>query len=339
METGTKGPDGEVLVEFCEEAPRLTIDVLGKVAFGFAFGQSCGGTAQKDSVAEAFHIVLTRMAPVARNPFRGFYKFFPMRLTQEYEHALTVLNKATNEMIDRRLASGTLGDDLIARLLAAEGDGQGDDAPLDRDLVVDNLKTILFAGHDTTASALCWCFHLLGSRPEIQELLVQELRSLDTGMPTVEQLEALPYLDAVIRETLRLYPSAGFTKAPVEDLDLLGHQLPKDIEVFFFPYFTHRDEKLFKNATCFEPQRWLEEPLKGSSPERAGWLPFSLGARNCVGQRMALLELKATVHALLVRYKFALPKDRSGTPDVVLFFTLEPNFVPIELRPRCMVAG
>merc|ERR1712032_546379 len=102
-----------------------------------------------------------------------------------------------------------------------------------------------------------------------------------------------------------VYPSAGFTKSPLQDVDLCGYRLPRDIEIFFFPFFTHRDERLFPDAGSFNPQRWLIEPLKSSSPERAGWMPFSLGARNCVGSRMALLELKAAVHALVSRYKFS----------------------------------
>lgn len=330
-EANYKGSDGAISVDFCNEAPRLTIDVLGKVAFGFDFGQSRGADAQKGDIADAFHTVLTRMAKVARNPLRGCSKFLPMKWTHEYERALAVLNKATQQMIDRRLVADDLGDDLIGHLLKASN---SDEAPLGRDLVAHNLKTFLFAGHDTTASALCWCVHLLGAHPEVQDQLAQELVPLGTGIPTVEQLESLPFLDAVIRETLRLYPSAGFTKAPEQDLDLCGHSLPKGIEVFFFPYLTHRDEHLFTNANSFEPQRWFQEPLKGSSPERAGWIPFSLGARNCVGSRMALLELKAAVHVLLAHYKLTLPGDQASTPSIVLFFTLEPNFVPMELRLR-----
>lgn len=323
--------DGRILIEFCDETPRLTIDVLGKVAFGVDFGQSRGGDEQKSDLAVAFHVVLTRMAKTSRNPLRRFASWMPgMEWTREYERALEVLNAAAHEIVDRRLASGDLGSDLVGSFLRAS---EGDDAPLDRQLVVDNLKTILFAGHDTTASALSWCAHLLTAHPEVQERLASELAQLGTGLPSAERLESLPYLDAVLRETLRLFPSAGFTKAPVEDLELGGFRLPKGVEVFFFPYLTHRDERLFSNAECFEPQRWLGEQAKSSSPESAGWMPFSLGARNCVGSRMALLELKAALHALLIRYEFVAPEEVK-VPDVILFFTLEPNFVPIELRPR-----
>jgi len=254
--------------------------------------------------------------------------------TKEYDQALTVVSKAALDMVEQRLAPGELGNDLVGHLLRGD---DGDEAPMDRNLVVDNLKTFLFAGHDTTASALCWLMHLVAAHPETQERLVQEFMELRDSFPSVEELESLPYLDAVIRETLRLYPSAGFTKSPLQDVELCGHCLPRDMEIFFFPFFTQRDEVLFPNANSFEPERWLSEPLRSSSPERAGWMPFSLGARNCVGSRMALLELKAAVHALLSRYIISLPEDAKNLPKIVLLFTLEPNFVPVELQLRTSI--
>merc|ERR550525_1705707 len=117
---------------------------------------------------------------------------------KEYWHALSVLETAVRKSIDSRMSEGDLGQDLLGQLLQAkEADGErmGDD------LIFDNLKTFLFAGHDTTASSLAWLVYLMATHPVEEAKVLEELRTFPNAYPpSAEALESLPFLDAVVRE-------------------------------------------------------------------------------------------------------------------------------------------
>ena len=230
-----------------------------------------------------------------------------------------------------------------------------------RKLVVDNVKTFLFAGHDTTASALSWSLYLISRDTEagqrgldVRNRILAEATEagfdsltpscLSASSPSIHKLS---FLDDVVKETLRLYPSAGFTrrvppgKAPVT----LGKGttrevcIPTGVEVFVFPYLLHRDEAMWDDAAVFNPDRWRRRPKDDGEEEDGGgkkaepYLPFSLGVRNCVGMRLALTEIKTTLLALLQRYEMEwIPnpeggEDNDGEPRVTLYMTLVPNKV------------
>lgn len=341
--TTTSTGGGVLEADLAIEGNRLTIDVLGKFAFGFDFGATKGGGdgAGGRTLAEEFACVLARMANYGENPLLLLTKFLPTQANNEYRNAIRVVNESVGGAIDsrmeRRRKGEDFGEDLLGQLLKAE---EAEATEVDRTLLLENLRTVLFAGHDTTASALAYFCHLLATHPEEQEAVSKECISLGSGPPDTDSLEALQRLDAAIKETLRLYPSAGFTRSPVEDITIGGHVVPAGTEVFVFPYLTMRDERIFENANSFKPDRWLATVAadggaspKVSSPERMGWCPFSLGARNCVGSRLALLELKAVAHTLLTRFTLSVPEG-AVTPLPVLYMTLVPHHVPIIFKPR-----
>lgn len=339
----TSSGGGVLEADLAIEGNRLTIDVLGKFAFGFDFGATKGGGegVGDRTLAEEFACVLSRMANYGENPLLLFTKFLPTKANNEYRNAIREVNAAVNGAINSRMEQRRkgedFGEDLLGQLLKAE---EVEGTEVDRTLLLENLRTVLFAGHDTTASALAYLCHLLATHPDEQEAVSNECISLGSGPPDTDALEGLPRLDAAIKETLRLYPSAGFTRAPIEDINIGGHGVPAGTEVFVFPYLTMRDERLFENADRFKPDRWMavaaedgSSSPKGSSPERMGWCPFSLGARNCVGSRLALLELKAVAHTLLTRFSLSVPEG-AVTPLPVLYMTLVPHHVPIIFKPR-----
>jgi len=315
-------------IEFYQEAVSLAIDILGRFAFGFDFSHGKEGKSQPLNIA--FQHVLHRMCSFGRNPLSFPFRKLPTKDNRTYWNALNTIEVAVKATIKSRIAQGTTGDDLLGQLLQA---ARRDEAPMDEDLIIENLKTFLFAGHDTTASTLSWAIYLLATHPEEESTLIAELNSaLGTGEPSYEALEALPYLDAVFKETLRLYPPAGFTREPVQDVELGPYTVPKGTEIFIFPYLVHRDERLFQRAAKFEPSRWVREKGK-VAPESTGWMPFSLGARNCIGAQLAKLEIKVALHALLSRYRFELAPQCSK-PAVVLYMTLVPTAITVIPRHR-----
>jgi cytochrome P450 family 135 len=197
--------------------------------------------------------------------------------------------------IAARRAAADGHEDVLALLLAArDEDGRG----LDDESVRDELMTVLAAGHETTANALAWAIERLVRHPEAMARLETELE---------EQPEGGPYLDAVIRETLRVRPVLGDTgrqlAAPVE---LAGWRLPAGVSVAPALALVNLDGSVHSDPEAFRPERWLD----GSPPSRS-WLPFGAGRRSCLGAGFALFEMRVVLRTLLrrLRLRAVRPED------------------------------
>jgi cytochrome P450 len=314
------------VVEFRDDAYQLTLEILGMFAFGFDFGSDNG---KNDTIPlhRAFVTVLEKINEFTRNPLRLLTRKLPFPSNTSYWAGLNAIETAAKAAIDKRIRDGNnCGRDLLDLILhAAKSDGK----KLDSSLIVENLQTLLFAGHDTTASALSWAVYLLATHPDEEKKLVEEFRSLESTNPDFQELSSLPFLDAVVKETLRLYPGAGFVREPLTDVQLGNYDIPKGTDIIVFPYIIHRNEKLFHRPYQFDPSRWLSAQARASAPESMGWLPFSLGLRNCIGAQVAKLELKVALHLLFTRYRFEAADDLHGPPRVALYMTLVPNYMPL----------
>lgn len=177
--------------------------------------------------------------------------------------------------------------------------------------MVDEAVTLLFAGQDTSAATLSWTMHLLSLHPSIQEKLAMEIREKcqhhrwsDDGLFTKDFVTSLPYLDAVVKESMRLYPVAPYiirnltqdTSIPPEDSDNADKStvLPKGSLALVSIYALHRNPKLWHRASDFVPDRWIDLKLKDlDEGQRSGaFMPFAYGPRNCVGQDIARIVVR-----------------------------------------------
>ena len=174
----------------------------------------------------------------------------------------------------------------------------------------DELMTLLFAGHETTATALSWAMYWIHRTPEVRQKLLAELDDLGQD-PDPTQLAKLPYLNAVCSETLRLYPVALATapRAVKEPVELLGYQLEPGTGLYGCIYFTHRREDLYPEPEQFRPERFLERQF---SPYE--FFPFGGGVRRCIGEALALFEIKLVLATVLSRYNLALADRRPERP-------------------------
>ncbi|XP_069487645.1 cytochrome P450 4V2-like [Ambystoma mexicanum] len=165
----------------------------------------------------------------------------------------------------------------------------------------EEVDTFMFEGHDTTAAAMNWALHLLGSHPEAQRNVHKELDDVFGGSDrhvTMDDLKKLNYLGAVIKEALRLFPSVPFfARTIMEDCQLGGYDVPKGVNAIIIPYALHREPKNFPDPEEFQPERFFSENSNGRSPY--AYVPFSAGLRNCIGQRFALMEEKVVLSTLL----------------------------------------
>ncbi|XP_020284912.1 cytochrome P450 4C1-like isoform X2 [Pseudomyrmex gracilis] len=180
-----------------------------------------------------------------------------------------------------------------------------DDTPLTDDEVRSQVDTFMFAGHDTTAVTITWTLFCLSNSSEHQEKVHEELDKVfkDPDAPiTMKELSQLKYLDRVIKESLRLYPSVPIiSRKLVEDLQLGDYVVPKDTIVDIPIVLVHRNPEIWPDPLKFDPDRFLPENSKNRS--QYAYIPFSAGLRNCIGQKFALLELKVVLSSILRKWR------------------------------------
>ncbi|NXF75492.1 CP4V2 protein, partial [Sclerurus mexicanus] len=168
----------------------------------------------------------------------------------------------------------------------------------------EEVDTFMFEGHDTTAAAMNWVLYLLGHHPEVQKKVHRELDEVfdNTERPvTTDDLKQLRYLECVVKEALRLFPSVPmFARTLREDCCISGYQIPKGANVLILTYALHRDPEIFPDPEEFRPERFFPENSKGRHPY--AYVPFSAGPRNCIGQRFAQMEEKTLLALILRRF-------------------------------------
>ena len=207
---------------------------------------------------------------------------------------------------DRRASyaeTGALGDDLLSVLVGHSG--------MDDDLIRDQLLTMLIAGHDTSTALLAWALYLLGKHPDALEQASAEVRAVLTDdPPTLEQLKELPFLDTIVKETLRLYPPIHVgNRRAADDVEVEGYPVPKDNRVMYSIYLSHRDPAHWDDPDDFCPARFDRSQAK-SSPPAFAYLPFGGGPRNCIGAVFAQVEAKAVLGKILHDFDLELLPER-----------------------------
>ncbi|XP_064225665.1 cytochrome P450 4V2 isoform X2 [Aotus nancymaae] len=232
----------------------------------------------------------------------------------EHKKSLKILHTFTNDVIAERAneitADGECRGDgrssahsknkrrAFLDLLLSVTDDEGN--RLSHEDIREEVDTFMFEGHDTTAAAINWSLYLLGSNPEVQKKVDNELDDVfgkSVRPATVEDLKKLRYLECVIKETLRLFPSVPiFARSLSEDCEV-GYRVLKGTEAVIIPYALHRDPRYFPNPEEFQPERFFPENAQGRHPY--AYVPFSAGPRNCIGQKFAMMEEKTILSCIL----------------------------------------
>ncbi|KAL2077679.1 hypothetical protein ACEWY4_027183 [Coilia grayii] len=202
--------------------------------------------------------------------------------------------------------------------------------------VQEEVDTFMFEGHDTTAASMNWALHLIGSHPEVQRRVHQELDEVfgaSDGPVTVEDLKKLRYLDCVIKETLRIFPSVPlFARSLCEDCHINGFKVPKGVNAIIIPYALHRDPRYFPEPEEFHPERFLPENSVGRHPY--AFIPFSAGPRNCIGQRFAMMEEKVVLAWVLRHFEVQACQDREQLRPMGELILRPESGIWIRLRRR-----
>jgi cytochrome P450 len=200
--------------------------------------------------------------------------------------------------------------------------------------LLDEVRTIFLAGHETTALALSYAIYLLAMNPATQETLARELDEVLGGRtPTFADLPRLRYTRNVVMEALRLYPPADVLgREAVADCTIGEVVVPRGMNIFMSVWLMHRDPRYFAEPEQFEPGRWTEQFEK--SLPRFAYFPFGGGPRYCIGQGFAMAE--AILALAVVCQRFAFAADETFKLELWPSITLRPRHgvrVRVTLRP------
>ncbi|KAK9855884.1 hypothetical protein MYU51_001537 [Penicillium brevicompactum] len=285
----------------------MATDVTGALVFSEAFGMT--ETGKKSKYIEELEFV--NKARALRLEVYGLYRalrsctfgyFDPLTRADQY------IEKRTAEIVERASQRELVKANIFAGL---QGEKDSDETMADREVLLESIMLIV-AGSGTTAVTMTFLTWAVMANPQIQTLLEKEVAILREDF-TDSELEALPYLNAVINESLRLYGAAPFGLpriVPKAGFNVCGLQIPGGTTVTTQSFSMHRDGSVWEDPGKFAPERWLD---KKQNP-RAIFAPFGSGSRTCIGLHMAQMELRFAT-ALLFRECAGINLAPSTTPE------------------------
>ncbi|CAG5116005.1 unnamed protein product [Candidula unifasciata] len=243
-----------------------------------------------------------------------------------------VIEKRRGELErDPSLASQKKVKDFLDLLLSArDDDGQGL-SPVE---LRNEVDTFMFAGHDTTASAMTWTLYALAGHPECQERVYEEINQLLGDRQDLEwgDLANLEYTTMCLKEAIRLHgPVPLIERLTSEDLSINGTIIPAGTRVAFYLYVLHNNPHIWDEPHEFRPDRFHPDKQRHMDPFQ--YIPFSAGARNCIGQNFAMNEMKTTIVKVIRKFQLSLdPQNQARRNNVV---TMKPeNGVYLYATPR-----
>ena len=271
---------GARTVDIYEEMTALTFAIVGRTLFSADIADKAG------DVGRALEFMLSFARDYAERLVR-IPIWLPLPGHLKFKRNLRVVDGVIAQLIEaRRDANAPVGDLLDLLLSAADDQGSMSDRQLR-----DEVMTLALAGHETTALAMTYTWHLLTQHTDVLEGLRAEVAVLDGRPPSYADLARLPLSERIIKESLRLYPPAwGIERIALEDDVVCGHAIPKGTLVGIAPFGLHRDPQYWPRPDRFDPNRFRAE--RDSERPRFAYVPFGGGPRVCIGNAFAMMEAR-----------------------------------------------
>ncbi len=311
--------DGEE-VELHHRMMELTLRIVVKTLFNLDIEERIDAIGHAvDEAMEVFH-------KYTHTPWRFVPRAIPTPLSRKFDRSIEFLDEVVYDLIAKRRASNEEGDDLLYRfLIANDEDGNG---MTDKQLR-DEVLTMFLAGHETTALAVTYAWYLLTKNPWAMQRLHEEVDEVLGDRPaTADDVREMPYLNQVIKETMRMYSPAWLIgREALEDLELGPYRVPKGTQVLFPQVVMHYEEQYFPKPHEFRPERW-HDGFEKSLP-RFAYFPFGGGPRVCIGNHFANMEAALMIATMAQR--FGMENRMAGPLKTAPAITLRPS-VPVNVR-------
>lgn len=281
---------------------QLTLRIATKSLFGADIGTSGGNAGQ--IIHDALHLQGKLLLQVLPLDLPGFPLHRYLNLAAQYEVMMQALIAAKQQQDSHQA-------DVLSILIQVRDEASG--SRLSEAELLGHVGVLFVAGHETSANALTWTLFLLSQHPQIMGDVLDELDAcLHGSPPTIEQLQQLPLLERVIKESMRILPPVPWNgRVTAKPTELGGYALPEGTEVLVSIYQTHQMPELYPDPASFNPSRW-----ETSHPTAYEYNPFSAGPRICIGAGFAMMEIKIILAMLLQRYRLQFvprhPIERTG---------------------------
>nr|QZM07473.1 cytochrome P450 monooxygenase CYP4C131 [Lasioderma serricorne] len=323
---------------------RCALDIICETAMGVQMNamDEEGSGKQSDYVDAVYGVSELALKRRDRPWLQSDFSFKLSPTGKEFEKYLSVLHGFTNKVIQERKdqlrkkkalkeemngKASTSAEEVFGRkerlafldlLIEASDSGR----LLSDTEIREEVDTFMFEGHDTTTAGICWTLFLLGNHVDVQDKVAQELHDIfqdDVDRPiTTKDLGEMKYLERVVKESLRLYPSVPFiARKLTKDIECDGLIIPESCSVAIHIYNVHRDPNHFPEPNRFDPDRFLPENTRNRHPY--AYIPFSAGPRNCIGQKFALNEEKTVLANFLRNYEI---KSKQTAEEITLISEL-----------------
>lgn len=262
-----------------------------------------------------------------RLPYKAFWFKISGQIKKHQKLAMET-DVIIGMIIENRIKSNTKQNDLLDMLLETRYEDTGE--AMSTQQLIDEIKILFIAGHETSANAMTFTLHLLGNHPEIQQKVFEELIEIQLQTDdVVEQLQQMTYTNAVINESMRLYPPAWITdRENIEDDELLGYHIKEKTLIGVSFYEIHRNPKYWDKPEDFNPERFLGEQKKESYKY---FYPFGAGPRMCIGLGFAMYEMSLTLSYIVKKYKITSHKKEIQINPLV---TLKPIGAAVTFSKR-----
>ncbi len=240
------------------------------------------------------------------------------------------LGKLIQKIIDHRRENQLNPGDLLDSLMNAT-DKKGNNMS-DKELI-DEVMTMIIAGHETSAGTLNWVWYELAQHPEIDEKACHEADSaVQNDTMSTDDLPKLSFIKQCIDEALRLYPPVWlFSRKAINDDEILGYTVPAGTNIFLSPFFTHRDPTLWEKPNEFYPQHFIDDGTQ--LKHKYAFIPFSAGSRRCIGEYFSYVEMQLHLAILLKRFKLdTLPGQTIEIEPAINLRTKNSIMMQISLR-------
>ncbi|XP_027152521.1 cytochrome P450 CYP749A22-like [Coffea eugenioides] len=309
-------------VEVFEEFRLLTSEVISKTAFGSSYLEG------KNIFEMLMKLTLIVSRNARNNRFPGISHLFKSSDEIESEKLEQGIKNCIERIIQKREQENcneneSSKGDFLEKLLEAN---EGSSKWISIDDMVDECKTVYFAGHETTTSLLTWSILLLAVHKEWQETAREEVIEIFGQMkPNADAIPRLKTINMILEECLRLYPPVPAIMRKVHKKVKLGRlTLPAHTELLISPLALHHEPKIWgEDVHHFKPERFAGGVIKATNNNPVAFLPFGFGPRTCVGLNFAMAEAKIALSMILQHYKFSLSPNYVHSP--VQVFMVRPH--------------
>jgi cytochrome P450 len=291
-------------IDLAVEMNHLTLAVVAATLFGSEVDAEAG------DIAESLTVIIENFNRMLL-PFWKYMRLLPTAKNRRLLEAHRRLDATIYRLISQRRAEGRDHGDLLSMLLAAE-DAENPQKRLTDVEVRDQAMTLLLAGHETTANALAWTWHLLTQNEAVRSTMKAEIDDVlgPDRLPGLEDAARLPYTTAVFSEAMRIFPPVWVVgRRALEDVTIGDIEVPRRTIVITSQYLIHRDARFWPQPMEFRPERWLDEQAQAARPKFA-YFPFGGGGRVCIGEGFAWTEGVLMLAVMARRWRFEAAADQ-----------------------------